>query len=268
MAGSGTGSALPGAGVCGPRGWGMCGAEGSGLGEGGCGCGGARRGARFLSPAVHAAATGVHEEVADRVELQAQLLGDGGLHLLGRPLVLLEDGDQRAALQVCEHEALLLRLQSPLLLLILLLTLAGWEGDRGERGHHEGEGTQAHEGGRAPTRDEEEDGRHKDGEVGHPRDKALRKEREGRGTGRGRRPGDTESKGQPGSRGHTLEAFRGWREEGGKKEEEGPGISANWTTRGEAGRDSQQWRAGQAREPWEDMESRSVGTETKQGTAG
>lgn len=146
--GVGVGLALAGSGTA-PRSLGLACVlrKGSGLGEGGSSCPGARGGTRLLSPAVHAAATGVHEEVADSIELQAQLLRDGGLHLLGRPLVLLEDGNQRAALQVCEHEALLLRLQSPLLLLILLFTLAGWKGDRGERGHHGGggEGTQTRE---------------------------------------------------------------------------------------------------------------------------
>lgn len=63
----GWGVRFPGAGV----GWGV---EGSGLGEGGSGCRGARSSTGLLSPAVHAAASGVHEEVADGVELQAQLL--------------------------------------------------------------------------------------------------------------------------------------------------------------------------------------------------
>lgn len=53
-------------------------------------------------PAVHAAAACVHEEVADGAELQAELLGDGDLHFLGRAFVLLEDGDERATLQVRE----------------------------------------------------------------------------------------------------------------------------------------------------------------------
>lgn len=194
---------LPGVSVCGPGAGVSVGAEGSGLGEGGGGCPRARGGTGLLSPAVHAAATRVHEEVADSVELQAQLLRDGGLHLLGRPLVLLKDGNQRAALQVCEHEALLLRLQSPLLLLILLFTLAGWEGDRGERGHHGGEeGQSTDQGGgnvvkgmEQGQRDvgEEEDGRHKDKEMGYPGDKALGKE------GEGRRPGGVWGYGVEGS---------------------------------------------------------------------
>lgn len=98
----------------------------SGLGEGGRGADGAPGGrAWLLGPAVHAAAPRVHEEIADGVELQAELLRDGDLHLLRRPLVLLKDGDQRAPLQVGEHQALLLGLQRALLLLLLLLSLAG-----------------------------------------------------------------------------------------------------------------------------------------------
>lgn len=95
------------------------------LGEGG-GAGGSAGGrAGLLGPAVHAAAPRVHEEIADGVELQAELLRDGDLHFLGRPFVLLKDGDQRASLQVGEHQALLLGLQGALLLLLLLLALAG-----------------------------------------------------------------------------------------------------------------------------------------------
>lgn len=71
----GEGSPYQGLGCAIPWGWGVCvGVEGSGFGEGGSGCRGARSGTRLLSPAVHAAASGVHEEVADGVELQAQLL--------------------------------------------------------------------------------------------------------------------------------------------------------------------------------------------------
>lgn len=111
----------------------------SGLGEGG-GAGGAPGGrAGLLRPAVHAAAPRVHEEIADGVELQAELLRDGDLHFLGRPLVLLEDGDQGAPLQVGEHQALLLGLQRALLLLLLLLPLAscGRVAARGRAGDRE-----------------------------------------------------------------------------------------------------------------------------------
>ena len=45
-----------------------------------------------VCPFVQAPAAGVHEEVADGGEFEAQLLRDGELHLLGRSLVLLEDG--------------------------------------------------------------------------------------------------------------------------------------------------------------------------------
>lgn len=103
------------------RSWGA-----SGLGEGGGSAGGAPGGSSgLLGPAVHAAAPRVHEEIADGVELQAELLRDGDLHLLRRPLILLEDGDERAPLQVSEHQALLFGLQRALFLLLLLLPLAG-----------------------------------------------------------------------------------------------------------------------------------------------
>lgn len=75
----------------------------SGLGEGG-GRGAWLPGAGtvVIVPAVHTAAASIHEEVADGAELQAELLGDGDLHFLGWTLVLLEDGDECAALQVSE----------------------------------------------------------------------------------------------------------------------------------------------------------------------
>lgn len=75
----------------------------------------------FGVPALRAAAAGVHEEVGDGGELQAQLLRDGELHLLGGTAVLSEDGDQGATLQVGEDQPLLLghlaALPSPVLLL-------------------------------------------------------------------------------------------------------------------------------------------------------
>lgn len=81
-------------------------------------------GAWLLLPAVHTPPAGIHEEVADSVELQAQLLRDGHLHLLGRALVLLEDGNQGAALEVREDQPLLLGLQAPVFLLLLLFAFA------------------------------------------------------------------------------------------------------------------------------------------------
>ena len=72
-------------------------------------------------PEVPGAAAGVHEEVGDGGELQAQLLGDGDLHLLGRPPVLPEDGYQGATLQVCEDQSLLLWQLAALPPLFLLL---------------------------------------------------------------------------------------------------------------------------------------------------
>ena len=101
----------------------------SGFGEGvGRGARLAGAGAVFVVPAIHAAAPGIHKEVADSVELQAQLLGDGDLHLLGRALVLLEDGDECAALQVCEDQPLLFGRHVAVFVLLLLLALAGCKG--------------------------------------------------------------------------------------------------------------------------------------------
>lgn len=102
-----------------------------GLGEGGGG--GARlsrAGVGFVVPAVHAAPAGVHEEVADGGQLQAQLLRDGDLHLLAGPLVLLEDGDECATLQVGEDQPLLLGSQAAVFVLLLLLPLAGCTASR------------------------------------------------------------------------------------------------------------------------------------------
>lgn len=97
-------------------------------------CGGGDAGARgpggggapLVRPLVEVAPAGVHEEVADGGELQAQLLGDGDLQLLGGAVVLSEDGHERAPLQVREHQpgalGALVALQ---LALLLLLALAG-----------------------------------------------------------------------------------------------------------------------------------------------
>lgn len=79
----------------------------------------------FLMPAIDAAATRVHEEVADGAEFQAQLLRDGHLHFLRGPLVLLENGDECAALQIGEDQALLLGCHIAFLVLLLFLALAG-----------------------------------------------------------------------------------------------------------------------------------------------
>lgn len=97
-------------------------------------CGGGDAGARgtrgggtaLVRPLVDVAAASVHEEVADGGELQAQLLGDGDLQLFGRAVVLPKDGQERAPLQVREHQpgalGALVALQ---LALLLLLPLAG-----------------------------------------------------------------------------------------------------------------------------------------------
>lgn len=61
--------------------------------------------AEVILPLLQAAAPSIHEEVADGGELQAQLLGNGYLHLFGRALVLLEDGKECSALEVSEHQA-------------------------------------------------------------------------------------------------------------------------------------------------------------------
>lgn len=54
-------------------------------------------------PFLQAAAPGIHEEITDSGQLQPELLGNGDLHLLRRALILLEDGEERSALEVCEH---------------------------------------------------------------------------------------------------------------------------------------------------------------------
>ena len=98
----------------------------SGLGEGGGGCARlTRAGTVVVMPAVHTAAACVHEEIADGAELQAELLGDGDLHFLGWALVLLEDGDECAALQVSEDQTLFLGRRVAVLVLLLFFALAG-----------------------------------------------------------------------------------------------------------------------------------------------
>lgn len=89
-----------------------------------------------IMPAVHTAAACIHEEVADGAELQAKLLGDGDLHFLGRTLVLLEDGDEGAALQVSENQTLFLGRCVAVLVLLLLFAFAGllWMAAVGETG--------------------------------------------------------------------------------------------------------------------------------------
>lgn len=54
-------------------------------------------------PFLQAAAPGIHEEITDSGQLQPELLGNGDLHLLRRALILLKDGEERSALEVCEH---------------------------------------------------------------------------------------------------------------------------------------------------------------------
>lgn len=120
--------------------WGGCsgrGGDGQGtscFGESACRRrGDSRVGARLLLPAVHTPPAGVHEEVADGGELQAQLLGDGDLHFLGGTLVLLEDGEKRSALEVCENQARFLLRVVPLFVRLLLFAFAGWGREGRER---------------------------------------------------------------------------------------------------------------------------------------
>lgn len=96
-------------------------------GGGNAGAWGTRGGGTALVwPFVEVASAGVHEEVADSRELQAQLLGDGDLQLFGRAVVLPEDGHERAPLQVREHQSgALWALVALQLVLLLLLSLAG-----------------------------------------------------------------------------------------------------------------------------------------------
>lgn len=97
-------------------------------------CGGGNAGARgtggrrtaLVCPLVEVASAGIHEEVADSGELQAQLLGNGDLQLFGWAVVLPEDGHKRTPLQICEHQPGALRALVALqLVLLLFLTLAG-----------------------------------------------------------------------------------------------------------------------------------------------
>lgn len=75
-------------------------------------------------PFLQAAAPGVHEEVTDSGQLQPELLGDGDLHFLRRALVLLEDGEERPALEVGEHQAGFLLGVVPVFVRFLLFALA------------------------------------------------------------------------------------------------------------------------------------------------
>lgn len=102
------------------------------FGAGARGGGGAAR-AQVVLPLLQAAAPGVHEEVADGRELQAQLLGNGDLHLFGRALVLLEDGEERSALEVSEHQAGFLLGIVPVLVGLLLFAFARWKRKRRSR---------------------------------------------------------------------------------------------------------------------------------------
>lgn len=82
---------------------------------------------RFFLPSVHAPPASVHEEITDRVELQAKLLRDCYLHLLGRTLIFFEDGDEGASLEVCKYQSLLLGLKVSVFLLFLFFTFTSWK---------------------------------------------------------------------------------------------------------------------------------------------
>lgn len=92
----------------------------------GTGAGGGRGapGAQVVLPLFQATAPGVHEEVADGCELQAQLLRNGDLHLFRWALVLLEDGKECSALEVSEHQAGFLLGIVPVFVWFLLFTFA------------------------------------------------------------------------------------------------------------------------------------------------
>ena len=98
----------------------------------GTSAGGGRGGpcAQIILPLLQAAAPGVHEEVTDGRQLQAQLLGNGDLHLFGRAFVLLEDGEERSALEVGEHQARFLLGIVPVFVWFLLFAFARLKGKR------------------------------------------------------------------------------------------------------------------------------------------
>ncbi len=93
----------------------------------------------FLMPAVNAAATCVHEEVADSAVFKSQLLRDGQLHFLRGTLILLENGDECAPLQVGEDQTLLLGCHIAFLVLLLFLTFASC-GDQEDEQERSGKG--------------------------------------------------------------------------------------------------------------------------------
>lgn len=86
--------------------------------------------AQIVLPLLQAAAPGVHEEFADGCELQAQLLGNGDLHLFGRAFVLLENGEERSALEVSEHQAGFLLRIVPVFVWFLFFAFARLKGKR------------------------------------------------------------------------------------------------------------------------------------------
>lgn len=80
--------------------------------------------AQVVLPLLQAAAPRVHEEVADGCELQAQLLGNGDLHLFRWAFVLLEDSKECSALEVSEHQAGFLLGIVPVFIWFLLFAFA------------------------------------------------------------------------------------------------------------------------------------------------
>lgn len=96
----------------------------------GTSAGGGRHVARtpLVQPFVQAASAGVHEEVADSVQFQTQLLWDGYLHLFGRTPVLLKDGQKCSPLQVCENQPRFLWCIAPVFARVQLFSFACFGG--------------------------------------------------------------------------------------------------------------------------------------------
>ena len=79
-----------------------------GGGERAARCGGGRR-LLVVAILLRRSASSVHEEVGDCRHFETELLGDHRLHFFVGSARLVEDGEQRSALDVGEHEARLLR---------------------------------------------------------------------------------------------------------------------------------------------------------------
>lgn len=82
----------------------------------------------LVQPFVEAASAGVHEEVADSAELEAQLLRDGQLHFFGWTFVFFKDGQKCSPLQIGENQPRFLWCIASVFAGILLLSLARFKG--------------------------------------------------------------------------------------------------------------------------------------------